>query len=74
MDVSEKKYAEKRLFKMFLTKDEVFMKVKTLVKKYQCEIFNFMLGSDVIGVKSRSHMSRSQVKVKVEGSSLKVSR
>jgi len=27
---------------MFLTKDEVLMEVKTLVKKYQCKIFNFV--------------------------------
>jgi len=42
MDMSEKNYAEKRLVKMFLTEDEVLMEVKTLVKKYQCEIFNFV--------------------------------
>jgi len=42
MDMSEKNYAEKRLLKMFLTVDEVLMEVKTLVKKYQCEIFNFV--------------------------------
>ena len=38
----KKNYAEKRLLKMFLTEDEVLMKVKTLAKKYQCEIFNFV--------------------------------
>jgi len=38
----KKNYAEKRLLKMFLTEDEVLMEVKTLVKKYQCEIFNFV--------------------------------
>jgi len=27
---------------MFLTEDEVLMEVKRLVKKYQCEIFNFV--------------------------------
>ena len=27
---------------MFMIKDEVLMEVKTLVKKYQCEIFNFV--------------------------------
>jgi len=32
MDTSEKNYAEKRSLKMFLTEDEVLMKVKTLVK------------------------------------------
>jgi len=37
-----KKYAEKRLLKMYLTQDEVLMEVKTLVKKYQCEIFTFV--------------------------------
>jgi len=34
-----KKYAEKRLFKMFLTEDEVMMGEKHW-PKYQCEIFN----------------------------------
>jgi len=34
MDVSEKKYAEKRLLKMFLTEDEVLMG-KDTDKKYQ---------------------------------------
>ena len=28
--------------KMFLTEDEVLVRVKTLIKKYQCEIFNFV--------------------------------
>ena len=32
MDTCEKNYAEKRSLKMFLTEDEVLMKVKTLVK------------------------------------------
>ena len=27
---------------MFLTEDKVSMVVKTLIKKYQCEIFNFV--------------------------------
>ena len=27
---------------MYLTQDEVLMEVKTLVKKYQCEIFTFV--------------------------------
>ena len=40
MHVSEKNYAEKHLLRMFLTEDEVLMEVKTLVKKYQCEVFN----------------------------------
>jgi len=30
MDASEKKYVEKRLLKMFLTEDEVLMRVKTV--------------------------------------------
>jgi len=40
--MSEKSYAEKRLLNMFLTEDKVLMEVKTLVQKYQCEIFNFV--------------------------------
>jgi len=27
---------------MFLTKDEVLIEAKTLIKKYQCELFNFV--------------------------------
>jgi len=42
MHMSEKSYAEKRLLNMFLTEDKVLMEVKTLVQKYQCEIFNFV--------------------------------
>jgi len=38
----KKSYAEKRLLNMFLTEDKVLMEVKTLVQKYQCEIFNFV--------------------------------
>jgi len=37
-----KKYAEKRLLKMFFGIRWSLMGVKTLIKKYQCEIFNFV--------------------------------
>jgi len=49
MDTSEKNHAEKRLLKMFLTEDEV-LGVKTLIKKYQCEIFNFVNFCSGVGI------------------------
>jgi len=46
----KKNHAEKRLLKTFLTEDEVLMEVKTLVKKYQSEIFNLVETSPVSGL------------------------
>jgi len=48
--MNEKNYAKKRLLKMFLTEGEVLMEVKTLVKKYQCEIFNFVDFCSRVGI------------------------
>ena len=36
--------------KMFLTEDEVLVKVKSLVKKYRCEIFNFVALCSGVGI------------------------
>jgi len=36
--------------KMFLTEDEVLVKVKSLVKKYRCEIFNFVALCSGMGI------------------------
>jgi len=46
----KKNHAEKRLLKTFLTEDEVLMEVKTLVKKYQSEIFNLVETSSESGL------------------------
>ena len=42
MDMSENNYAVKCLLKMFLAEDEVLMEVKTLLRNYQCDVFNFV--------------------------------
>ena len=42
-----KKYAKKRLPKMFLTEDEVLIGGKDTDQKYQCKIFNFVVFVDL---------------------------
>ena len=42
MDMSENNNAVKCLLKMFLAEDEDLMEVKTLLRNYQCDVFNFV--------------------------------
>jgi len=64
MDMSEKNYAEKRLLKMFLTEDEVLIKVKTLVKNITARCLTlliFAVGCALCGRPQPEHESMMQL-------------